>query len=100
MAENRQLKETAAQAAQQQQEQQRKQQQGVGSAAEVAQLQAQLRQLQLESDTLRQQLRLSESLRRKGRKALTDLKQVGFKRGREAGRRTGRAFEGLLRPAR
>ncbi|KAL4452569.1 hypothetical protein ABPG75_008231 [Micractinium tetrahymenae] len=78
VAENQRLKEAAAQAARQQQEQQGQQRPAGGAAAaaaEVAQLQAQLRQLQLDNGTLRQQLRLSESLRRKGWKALTELKQ-------------------------
>lgn len=94
MAENQELKEVAAQAAQRQQDQ-REQQPVAGSVDETAKLQARLQQLQLENDTLRQQLRLSESLRRKGRKALTDLKQVGWP-GRVAWQCLGVAILGSL----
>lgn len=85
VAENKKLKYVAAKAAQRQQDQQQQQLEqqqleqqpaNASAASTVAQLEAELRQLQLENGTLRQQLRLSESLRRKGRKALTELKQA------------------------
>jgi DNA-binding transcriptional MerR regulator len=51
-------------------------------ATELLQLEARLRQLQLENDALRSQLQRSEGLRRKGVHALLGLQQVraSFKR--------------------
>ena len=46
------------------------------AAAQVQHLQGMLRGLQQENGALRQQLGQSESLRRKGQKALQELKQV------------------------
>lgn len=47
-----------------------------GAAEQASQLAAQLQQAQLENEALRQQLRRSESLRRKGQRALFELHQV------------------------
>ena len=57
--------------------------------------QQQLRQLQVENEALRQQLKLSESLRRKGQKVLRELKQVGCP-GQQAAELATHCMKGLL----
>ena len=75
---------------------QQQQQQQVGEPAAAAAPAPEQQQLQVENEALRQQLKLSESLRRKGQKVLRELKQVGYP-GQKAAELATHCMEGLLR---
>jgi hypothetical protein len=70
-------------------------QQQVGEPAAAAGSVPEQQQLQVENEALRQQLKLSESLRRKGQKVLRELKQVGCP-GQQAAELATHCMKGML----